>query len=196
MNPLKVVTASLALAAMPVLAHADDMSYRYFQVGYLETDIPDTSKSLDGFGTRGSFGFADNFFLFTEYSNQEASDSGFTVSIDQLNIGLGGHYPLTDNLDLVGRAGYASITGELRDSVGNKVNADENGYLAAVALRGRVGEKLQLEAGYIYEVLGDSNDQGAELAVRYHFTSRWAAAVEYQDVGDFSTVMAGVRISF
>lgn len=188
MHPLKSVIAGVLLAATPFLAQADDMSYRYFQLGYLETNVEGTSSSADGFGTRGSFGFADNFFVFTEISKQEVE----SVDIDQYAIGLGGHYGLSDSVDLVGRLGWAKA-----ELDGGGLSADEEGYLAGVGIRAKAGEKVELEAGVIYVDFGSgADDTGAELAARFYFTPRWAAAVEYQDTGDLSTVMIGVRASF
>jgi len=191
MKILNAVTASLMLAAMPVLAHADDMSYRYFQLGYLETDIDGVSSHADGFGTRGAIGFAENFFLFTEYSAQEVAN----IDVDQYAVGLGGHYAMSDTVDLVGRAGWTKVEASVSGTGGGSF--DDDGYLVAAGVRGQVGEYVQLEAGVIYQDFGGgSDDTGAELAARYHFNKRWAAAVEYQDIGELSTIMAGVRVSF
>jgi hypothetical protein len=190
MKIVKAMVGGLALVATPMLAHAaDDMSYRYFQVGYLETDIDVIDETADGFGTRGSFGFADNFFVFTEFNSQEFSVLGFDFDVDQLAVGLGGHYPLNENIDLVGRIGAAEI--DIEDVF------DESGYLVAAGLRGQVGDSVELEFGVIHQDYGqDLDDTGFEVMARYYFTKRWAASVEYQDVGDFSSVLAGVRYSF
>jgi hypothetical protein len=177
------------LAAMPFLAHADDMSYRYFQVGYMETNVDGLSENPDGFATRGSFGFAKNYFLFTEYSQQELSG----LEVNQLSVGLGGHYGLTDNLDLVGRAGYSKA--EVK--VSGLGSADDDGYLVGAGLRGRMGDHFELEGGVIYQDFGGgSSDTGAEVLARYYFTKRWALAVDYQDLGELSSIGVGVRVSF
>jgi Outer membrane protein beta-barrel domain len=201
MKIVKAMVGGLALVAAPMLAHAaDDMSYRYFQVGYLETDVDFADESVDGFGTRGSFGFADNFFIFTEYNSQEFSETGVDLDIDQLTIGLGGHYPLNENIDLVGRIGAGEIDLELVTPLGS-AEGDESGYLVAAGLRGQVGDSVELEFGVVHQDFGDDlgfdlSDTGFEVMARYYFTKRWAASVEYQDIGDFSSVLAGVRYSF
>ena len=214
MHPLKIVTASLMLAAMPVLAHADDMSYRYIQLGYMSTDLDtsdlgltgNSSENGDGFASRGSIGFAHNFFVFTEYSNQDVNfrvDDGaggtipVKVSIDQVSVGLGGHYGLSDNLDLVGRAGYTKLNADVTAG-GFSGSADNSGYLAAAGLRGRMGDRFELEGGVIYQDLGNNGgqDTGGELLARYYFTKRWALAAEYQDLGQVSSYIVGVRASF
>ena len=189
---MKIVNAmvgSLLLAAVPLAAQAEDMSYRYLQLGYLDTEIDGSSENADGFGTRGSFAFANNFFVFTEISKQEVS----SIDIDQYAVGLGGHYPLATNLDLVGRIGWAKIEAD----AGGGFSADDTGYLAGVGVRAKVGENVQLEAGVIHVDYGSgSDDTGVELAARYHFNRNWAAGLEYQSTGDLSTTMAAVRYSF
>lgn len=211
MKLLKAMTGGLMLATAPLLAYAADevlasaerdMSYRYFQLGYMESDIDGTGDTgdLDGFATRGNMGFGENFFVFTEYSNQSVDgDDGFgndvDVTLKQLVVGLGGHFGLTDNLDLVGRVGYADLTLDI-DGLGIE-SPDENGYMVGGGLRGRIGEHVEIEGGAVYYDYDDVFDEvGAEVLARYHFNDRWAVAFEYQDVGDVTTMIAGVRLSF
>lgn len=200
---MKIVNAmvgGLALVAAPMLAHAaDDMSYRYFQVGYVETeiDLPGSNETLDGFGTRGSIGFAENYFVFTEFNSQEFKQGGGELNLDSLIIGLGGHYALTESIDLVGRVGAVELDLEV-DTPGGSFDDEESGFLVGAGLRGQAGDHVQLEFGVVYEDLGGSggDETGVEVAARYHFNKRWALAVEYQDLGDFGTFLAGVRVSF
>ena len=202
MHPLKTAVAGVLLATAPFLANADDMSYRYFQAGYMESDLDGTGDTgdLDGFATRGSIGFAENFFVFTEYSSQGVDgedDLGndLDITLKQIVVGLGGHYGLSENLDLVGRAGYADLTIDF-DGFGIE-SPDESGFMAGAGLRGRIGEYVEIEGGAVYYDYNDLLDElGAEVIVRFHFNDRWALAFEYQDVGDISTMMGGVRISF
>ncbi len=199
MKLMKAIQGALVLATVPCLASADDMSYRYFQAGYVETDvdIEGENATLDGFGTRGSFGFAKNFFVFTEFNSQEITELGASLELDQMIIGLGGHYPLSDTIDLVGRAGAAELDVSLDDGEGGSIDGDESGYLVAAGLRAQAGDHVQLEFGVIHQDLGDDlSDTGFEAAARYHFNKNWAVAVEYQDVGEFSSILAGVRYSF
>jgi hypothetical protein len=199
---MKIATAvagTLALAALPLAAQADDMSYRYFQAGYMESDIDGTGQSgdLDGFATRGSIGFAENFFVFTEYSDQGLEESGIDVTLKQLVVGLGGHYGLSENLDLVGRVGYADLTLDIDGGGLGIESPDESGFMVGGGLRGRIGEHVEIEGGVVYYDYNDVLDEiGGEVLVRYHFNDRWALAFEYQAIEDLSTIMGGVRISF
>ena len=200
MKIANAMLGGLVLAATPFLATAadNDMSYRYFQVGYMETevDIPGANETLDGFGTRGSFGFAENFFVFTEFSSQEIEEGNAELELNQMAIGLGGHYPLTDTIDLVGRVGAAEADLEVTAGDVTVLDLDESGYIAGAGLRAQAGDNVQLEFGVIHQDIGEFSDTGFEVAARYHFNRNWAVALEYQDIGDFSNVFAGVRYSF
>ena len=54
----------LALASLGASA-ADNVSYSYIDLNYVNTDL-ERGPSGDGFGVRGSVGFAGNFFVFAD----------------------------------------------------------------------------------------------------------------------------------
>ncbi|HLG52923.1 MAG TPA: porin [Steroidobacteraceae bacterium] len=188
MKILKAVTAGLMLAATPLLAQAEGMSYSYLDLGYVETDIDGVGPTADGFGVRGSVGVAKNFFVFADYSDQEVAN----IDVEQIAAGLGGHYGLSDNLDLVGRVGWAKAK---VSGFGGAV--DDDGYLVAAGLRSRLGENVELEGSVIHTDFGGGSDDTA-LAVggRYYFSKTFAVGAEYQTSDDVSSIMAGVRVSF
>jgi hypothetical protein len=184
----KVVVGSLMLAATPLAAMADDMSYSYVDLAYVETDI-DNAPTADGFGLRGSVGFAENWLAFAEYSDQSVQG----IDITQYAVGLGGHYGVADNLDLVGRLGYFKV--EL--DAGGGLNADDDGYLIDFGLRGRVGDAVELEGGARYTDLTDGGDDTSLfVGGRFHFNQTWALGAEYQSGDDVSAILAYVRASF
>jgi len=190
MKLVKIMLGSLVLAAAPLAAHADDMSYSFVDLGYVETDIDGIGPSADGFGLRGSVAFAGNYFAFAEYSSQSVRG----VDIDQTAVGIGGHYGLAENLDLVGRAGWFKV--DL--SAPGGINADDDGYLVDLGLRGRVTEGVELEGGIRYSDLGGNNgdDTSGFVGGRFHFNKTWAVGAEYQDGNDSSSIFAYVRASF
>lgn len=184
----KVVLGSLMLAATPLAAMADDMSYSFVDLAYVETDI-DNAPTADGFALRGSVGFAENWLAFAEYSDQSVQG----IDITQFAVGLGGHYGITDNLDLVGRLGYFKV--EL--DAGGGGNADDDGYLLDLGLRGRVGDAVELEGGARYTDLSDGGDDTALfVGGRFHFNKTWALGAEYQSGDDVSSILAYVRANF
>jgi hypothetical protein len=189
MNRVKVTLGAFALALAPLAAVADDMSYSFVDLAYVETDVDGVGPSADGFGARGSVGFADNYFAFAEFSSQSVSN----VDIDQTAVGLGGHYGLAENLDAVGRIGWTKV-----DISAGPLDADDDGYLVDLGLRGRVGGAVELEGGLRYADFGgaDGDDTSFFFGGRYHFDDTWAVGAEYRSGDDVSSIMAGVRISF
>ena len=189
MKLAKAMIGGLLLAAAPLAAMADDMSYSYVDLGYAQSDIDGVGPSADGFGLRGSIGFAQNWFAFAEY----AAESVQGIDIDTISVGLGGHYNFTEGLDLVGRVGYF----EVNLDAGGGLNADDNGFLVDAGLRGRAGDAVELEGGVRYTDLSDGGDDtGFYVGGRFHFNKTWALGAEYQDGSDSSAILAYVRASF
>lgn len=189
MKIMKALVGSCLLAAMPLAAQAaDGMSYSYVDLGYNEIDI-DGAPSGDGFGLRGSIGFAENFFAFAEYST-----FGFpaSVDVDFYSVGLGGRIGVSDTVDLVGRAGYAKADASL-----GGFSADDDGYVVAAGVRAEVAEGLELDGNVIYTDFGSGADD-TELAVggRYFFTENFAAGAEFRTGDDADTIFVGVRFAF
>jgi hypothetical protein len=185
----RIVLGSLMLACAPLAALADDMSYSYVDLAYVETDIDGVGQSADGIAARGSVGFAEHYFAFGEF----VSESVQNVDLDTITVGLGGHYGLAENLDLVGKLGWFSV-----DLSGGGANFDDDGYLLDLGLRGRVADSVELEGGVRYTDLGGANgdDTAFYFGGRYHFNDMWAVGAEYQSGDDSSSWLAGVRISF
>ncbi|HKX59953.1 MAG TPA: outer membrane beta-barrel protein [Steroidobacteraceae bacterium] len=188
MNLLKAMLGGLMLAAAPLAALAEDMSYSYIDLAYVDTDIDGVGPSLDGFGLRGSIGFAENWFAFGEFAAQSVSG----VDLDTYTVGLGGHYGVADNLDLFGRLGWTKV-----EISSGPIDIDDDGYLIDAGLRGRVGDAVELEGGVRYTDFSDGGDAtGLFVGGRFHFNETWALGAEYQDGDDASTILAYVRASF
>ncbi len=188
MKFMKAMVGGLVLAAAPLAALADGMSYSYIDAAYVENDI-DGAPTFDGFGLRGSVGFAENWLVFAEYS--ATSTQGF--DLNTIAVGFGGHYDLAENLDLVGRLGYFDVEVD----AGGGLDASDDGYLLDLGLRGRVGDAVELEGGARYTDLSDGGDDTAlYLGGRFHFNETWALGAEYQSGDDASSILAYVRASF
>ena len=185
----RVMLGSLMLAVAPLAAMAEDMSYSYVDLAYVDQDFEGLGPSADGFGLGGSIGFAENWLAFAEYSSTSVQG----VDIELTAVGLGGHYGLSEQLDLVGRVGYFEVSVD----AGGGLNADDDGYLLDLGLRGQVTEGVELEGGARYTDLSDGgNDTALFVGGRFHFNKTWAVGAEYQSGDDISTILAYVRASF
>jgi len=189
----KILPALVATAAvLPVVAQADGLSYSYLEGAYINTDIDNFDRDVDGFALRGSFEVTDNVFLFGDYSDQSTSIFNTDYGLQQLKLGVGYAWPLDKNLDLYGKVGY--VHAEL-DVPGR--NPDDDGYLLAVGMRGRVLDALELEGSVNYIDLNDSGDDTSlGLAARYFFMPQFAVGLE-GDFGDNAdTYGVNVRWNF
>lgn len=185
----KVMLGSLMLAAAPLAAMAEGMSYNYVDAAYVDQDFDGAGSSADGFGLRGSVGFAENWLAFAEYSSTSVQGT----DLETIVVGLGGHYGLTDQLDLVGRVGYL----EFNVDFGPGLSGDDDGYLVDLGLRSRVTEGVELEGGLRYTDLSELGDDTALfVGGRFHFNDTWAVGAEYQSGDEVSTILAYVRASF
>lgn len=188
MKTLKLLAVAGVIALSPLAAQADGFSYSYLEGGFAQLDVDGVSSKLDGYYLRGSVGFAEHFFAAADYL--DASKGGFDTQI--YSVVLGGHLPLSDQIDLTGRAGYA---GSEAGAYG--FNASDDGYVIGAGLRGRVAERFELEGNVNYY---DFSDSGGEtvvgVAARYHFTDQFALGAEYQHFDGADLWGLGVRWSF
>lgn len=189
MTTKKSLLIALLLAVMPQAVQASDMSYTYVDLAYVHLD-QDNRGSNDGGALRGSFGIAENFLVFAEYVG---FPRGNATNLNLYSAGIGGHFGLTDRMDVVGRIGWAGAdVGSFNDS----------GFIASLGLRGRPKEKVELEANVIYTDFGSSVGDATELALagRYFFSERIAVGLEVRtslfDRDQAQTILAGVRFAF
>ena len=62
---------------------------------------------------------------------------------------------------------------------------DDDGYLADLGLRGRVGDAVELEGGVRYTDFSDGGDDTAlVVGGRFHFNKTWALGAEYSSGDD------------
>ena len=122
----------------------------------------------------------------------DTADAPSVVDLDTYSVGFGGHYGIAENLDVVGRIGWTKV--EISSPA---LDADDDGYLVDLALRGRVGDAVELEGGARYTDFSDGGDAtGLFVGGRFHFNETWALGAEYQDGDDSSSILAYVRASF
>lgn len=189
----KLVCALVAVAGMAA-AHAGDLSYTYAEGGLGRVDV-DSIDTGDSYFLGGSLAFGTNWLGFAEYSMSSFDQAGADADVDQLQIGFGGHFPMTDSVDFVGKLAYVDESVDVNTPVGS-ASADENGYMLSAGVRGHALEKLDLMGAVEYVDLGDSDDTGLSLRGLYEFTDMFSlgARVGYSDDATAYGVFA--RFSF
>lgn len=187
------LVASGLLAGLPVLtAQAQDLSYTYAELAYVQTDLDGIGKDLEGFALRGSYEVVDNVFLYARYVDQSVSTAGRDFDVKQYGLGAGLAWSFAQNMDIYGRVGYVEAEFD-----GPGFGGDDDGYELGVGIRARPIELLELEGAVNYVDLSDSGDDTSfGLAGRWFITDALALGVEAEFADDADTYGVGFRWQF
>jgi Outer membrane protein beta-barrel domain len=189
----KFVWAIAALAGM-ASAHAGDLSYTYAEGGLGQVDM-DSIDTGDAYFIGGSLGFADRWFGFAEYSMSSFDVSGVSADLDEYQIGFGGHFPMSNSVDFVGKLAYVDESVDA-SAGGVSASADENGYMLSAGVRGHVAEKLDLMGSVDYLDIGDSTDTGLSLRGLYEFTDMFSLGARAGFSDDVTSYGVFARFTF
>jgi opacity protein-like surface antigen len=221
----------VGLAAVPALlaaapgasAYEGDPSYSYLGVGYAWNDVnygvTQEGGKHEGVNLEGSLGLAE-FGKFGLHLYGEFFDGDFATNLvvdggegsvtvpdgdaRGYQIGLGLSYALSERVDLIGRANYASTKVDLPDSEGQLRSVDGDGYVLHALVRGMVSDRVELEAGYRYTKINDVAADGSDdvsnsdliLALTYGVTDQFAVRVRGLVFDDETGIEVGARWYF
>ncbi len=188
----RILSGLAALAAvLPLASHADVMDYSFAELGYVDTELDGDGIDVDGdgFALRGSLAVHPNFFVFAGYQDL-SFDFGIDTSL--LEVGGGGHWPLTDKVDIVGKLGI--VKAEL--DVG-QFNADDDGFMLGARVRGVVAPKFELEGGFDYRDLDEAGDDTTIVFEgRYFFIEQLAGGLSVSIGDDITSLGLNLRWTF
>ncbi|MGH8497135.1 MAG: outer membrane beta-barrel protein [Gammaproteobacteria bacterium] len=184
-----------ALGLMPGLAAAQELSYDWVELAYVDTELdvdgPGGGFDVDGdgFAVGGSFSLTDAFQVIASYTDL---DFDFDVDTTAFAIGAGYRYGISENADLVASLSY--VSGEVDTNFGD---ADDNGFSLAAGFRGFVADQVELEGGVSYTDLDESGDETALFGEgRYWFNDEFAAGAGIAFSDDATALMISGRYSF
>jgi len=184
--PVAAAVLSLLCAAP---AQAEDISYNFLDVGYVQVDFDDFSEDADGLLLRASFELTENFFLFGSYNDLSIDVDIFDVDVSEYDFGLGYAWPVGNGSSFYGKVSYVSAEA---DTFG--ISVDDDGYGAAVGLRTRPADNLELEAYVDYVDLSDSGDETSiGLAGLWFLSPQFALGAEAVFGDDATTYGVGLR---
>jgi hypothetical protein len=178
-------------AALPLASHADVMDYSYAELGYVDTELDGDGFDADGdgFGLRGSLAVNETFFVFAGY---QSLDFDFDVDLSTLEVGGGARWPLSSNVDVIGRLGIVKAEADF-----GPFEADDDGFLLGGRVRGVVAPKFELEGGFDYRDLDDAGDDTTIVFEgRYFFTPQWAGGLGVSIGDDVTSLGLNVRMTF
>ena len=206
-----LVLATALLAAAPLVASAaESMSYTYVEGGWTQQQIsvPGSNPKLDGGYIRGSFAIADQVNVFGGYSSTSKTyrledavgEYRIKNTIDQPELGIGYHMPMTDRLDFTADLAWTRINNEAKYDDGvysETVKVHSNAARGALGLRGKPSRATEawVKAGYL-----DGSDMDGvwigTLGGQVSFNRNWGIVGEVQYYDDVTQYSVGVRASF
>ena len=198
---LLAIAACLAMLSQAAIA-AKGFSYSYIDGGY--QGVRADSVDADGVAFDLSFGATDHFMVLAGYSHlwQDKAEgfSSVDVQIDQFTIGGGGHYSITDRIDLVGSIVYVNeqSTGKAKypgETSKSRINGTREGYRAEFSGRIRAMDKLELTPLVAYRDVGDESGTGFGLDAIYKLDRDWSVLgnATYFNDDSATNLFLGVR---
>lgn len=210
MRKMLVLAAALLAAAPLVASAAESMSYTYVEGGWTQQQIsvPGSNPKLDGGYIRGSFAIADQVNVFGGYSSTSKTyrledtvgEYRIKNTIDQPELGIGYHMPMTERLDFTADLAWTRINNEAKYDDGvysETVKIHSNAARGALGVRGKPSRATEawLKAGYL-----DGSDMDGvwigTLGGQVSFNRNWGIVGEVQYYDDVTQYSVGVRASF
>lgn len=202
----KVYLGSAAAVCMILLSQGADargFNYTFAEAGYRNVN----SDALDGDGFRVSFsyGATDYIHIVGDYSRLWVDDidgaSNVDIDIDEFKLGFGGHYSITDKIDLAGTITYVDdeYTGDAKpDGLGFKTNINESkeGYEATLYGRIQALKQLEMTPHVVHRDVEDS-DTGYGLGLVYSLNRQFAIRARATRFSDENTtnLFLGLRLN-
>ena len=183
---------ALVFALSP--AFAGDLSYNFIEIGYQKADLDDDLAGFsidgDGYGIAGAFEVGENWFIAVGYS---ALDFDFGVDLDQLSVGGGYHFGMSESTDFFATLSY--LTAEI--SASGFGSLDEDGYGVAIGVRSLLTDKVELSGSIGYSDLGDGADGTAfNVGALYSLTENFAVGFDIGIDEDVTLYGIGGRFYF
>jgi hypothetical protein len=174
-------------------AEESKLSYSHVAVSYFDGDILDVGA--DGFGIRGSIGFASSWFASLEYNVGELE--GADLDLDEIALDLGYHWGVGAKTDLVASIGYSKIDLDVNVNNLQFLSDSANGYDLNFGVRGKPVDQFEYGVFVTYYNGGDFNsDVQLSGEARYHFSAPVSVGVKYRNSDDFDYWGVDLRYDF
>ena len=203
----KTLIVAALLAACPLAAQATDgLSYTYAEAGLTraELDMGDDTLKANGGYLRGSYALTDATYVHGSFSRVSDSESAYGLKVegdlDQYELGLGWHMPMSDRVDFLAEAAYVRLDLTVKASyMGNSASDSDalNAGRVSLGLRGTPSARTEawVKAGAMDGSKMDSEFVG-HLGGQFKFNQTWGLIGEVQWLGENTLYSAGVRASF
>lgn len=185
------LTAGLLALALAGPAFAGDLSYNFIEGQYQKVEFDDGPFDVDGdgFGIGGSFEVNENVFVLASYAT---ADFDFGIDLNQLAIGAGYAVDISQDTDFFATLSF--IRAEVEAS--GFGSSDEDGFGAAIGMRGMVSEQVELFGTLSYVDLGDDDSTALGGGVFYNVTDNFALGANVEFDEDVTSYGIAARIYF
>ncbi|KRG75996.1 hypothetical protein ABB30_10895 [Stenotrophomonas ginsengisoli] len=205
----KTLIVAALLAACPLAAHANDaLSYTYAEAGLTRAELDQgddfsTLKANGGY-LRGSYALTGATYVFGGFTRVSDSESAYGIKLegdlDQYELGLGWHMPMSDRVDFLAEAAYVRLDLTIKASyMGYSARESDalNAGRVSLGLRGTPSARTEawVKAGAM-----DGSDMDSEfvgsLGGQFKFNPTWGLVGDINWIGDVTQYSVGVRASF
>lgn len=202
---MKRTIFALALAAaLPMSAQASELSYSFVEVDYQNgsdavNDIfSGNTVDSEGFGIRGSFGFAENFYATGAYGQSNLDVGSPDIDYDKWSLGFGYHRPMYDQADWFVEAAYSEINADI-------FFLDDSFYRVSAGIRGSITDRFEGTAKLSYNDGADFDGAfypqydgtiSASVGMQWRLNEMWGIVGEIEAYDKATDYTIGVRASF
>jgi len=174
-----------ALFASTAYAQKAPFSYDYVEATYEmgEADLGNGNDlTISSFGVNVSKSLNDTFFVAGSATYNDVDDAGH---FENYSLGLGGKISVTNSTDLVGQIAYTYW--DMDEGI--------NGVLAAVGIRHKLADAVEVNGGYAHTELEDGSFGAFVVGLRYKFSDSFSAGLNYKHwTGDIDGNQYGVAL--
>ncbi len=205
---MKRTLFALALAAaLPMSAQASELNYSFVELDYTHSSdsftFPGVGADSTGFGLRGSYGFADHFYVNGGYTSNDYDTSLLSsFEHDEWELGFGYHRPLYDQADMFFEATFIRVDSSAVNALGGD---KDNSYRVSAGLRGSISDRFEGTARLSYNDGADfgglvfpqyDNAFSATVGLQWRINDMWGIVGEIEAFEDNTDYTLGVRTSF
>lgn len=193
---MKRALFALALAAaLPMSAQASELSYSFVELDYTQSNASFFGASIygtEGYGVRGSFGFAEKFYVNGSYT-ANGFDNFSGADHNEWELGFGYHHALYDQADMFAEATFIKIDSDA---------IDDEAYRVSVGLRGSISDRFEGTAKLSYNNGAEfyypqyDNAFSATVGAQWRINDMWGIVGEIEAFEDNTDYTIGVRASF
>jgi hypothetical protein len=178
------------LLAFSATAGAQGFAYNYLQASYGAVSFDDSIVDVDGdgLGISGSYGFHPDFYLTGEY---QTADMDFGVDLNILELAVGYHTPLSEQLDFTAQFGY--VDAEVESGFGS---ADDDGFMIGAGLRGALTDTVELNGGIDYIDFDNGSETRANAGFLFSLTETLTVGAEASFWDDINVYQLNLRFDF